>query len=158
VSKRRNINGLPHNLTKSYFGTLRYYGKGYMADWLLNAAMHLHVNSVTLDIINSAIDPEEMEKLPLMYHLKELKTIIEKELSQNGFDNDFIVNAKIKVEVPDNTVYGRTLYCYPELIDKEGRRYASGRIIETAYEEKFDPFEQRSFARSFLAKIKRIFK
>jgi hypothetical protein len=78
LPKRRNINGLPHNLTKSYFGTLRYYGGGYMADWLLNAAIHLRVNSVTLDIINSTIDPKEMEKLPLMYHLKDLKKIIEK--------------------------------------------------------------------------------
>jgi hypothetical protein len=68
------------------------------------------------------------------------------------------VNAKIKVEIPDNNIYSRSLYCYPELIDKEGRRYASGRIIETAYERKFNPFEQRSLARSFLAKIKRIFK
>jgi hypothetical protein len=158
VPKRKNINGLPHNLTKSYFGTLRYYGNGYMADWLLNAAINLRVNSVTLDIINSTIDPEEMEKLPLMYHLKELKTIIEKELSQNGFDNDFIVSAKIKVEIPDNNIYSRSLYCYPELIDKDGRRYASGRIIERAYERKFDPFEHRSLAKSLLAKIKRIFK
>ena len=77
---------------------------------------------------------------------------------KNGFDSDFIVGAKIKVQIPDNNIYARTLYCYPELIDKDGRHYAPGRIIETAYEQKFDPFEQRTFARSLLEKIKKIFK
>ena len=129
-----------------------------MADWLLNAATNLRVNTVTLDIINSTIIPKEMETLPLMYHLKDLKTIIQKELSQEGFDSDFIVHAKIKVEIPDRNIFARTLYCYPELIDKDGRHYTSKKIIETAYEQKFDPFKQRTFVDSFLIKIKNIFK
>jgi len=158
MPRRRTINGLPHNLTKSYFGTLRYSGRGYMADWLFNAARILHVQTVTLDIMNSTIDPKELEKLPLMDHLKNLKTIIQKELSQNGFDGDFIVDAKIKVLIPDFDIYAQTLYCYPELIDKEGRRYAPGRIIESAYEQNFDPFEKGTFATSLLQKIKRIFR
>ena len=158
MPKRRNINGLPHNLTKSYFGTLRYYGKGYMADWLLNAARNLQVKIVTLDIVNSTITPKKMEELPLLYHLKDLKTIIQKELTQNGFDKDFIVDAKIIVEIPTTNINVKTLYCYPKLIDKEGRSYAPGRIIESAYEEHFNPFEQRTLLASFFSKIKRYFK
>jgi|SRR5438477_71259 len=158
MPKRKNLNGLPHNLTKSYFGTLRYYGSGYMADWLLNAARNLRVDTVTLDVLNSTIDPGEMEKLPLMYQLKDLKNILEKELAQNGFDTNFIVDAKIKVVIPDNNIYSKTIYCYPELIDIEGRHYKTGRIIETAYEQKFDPFEQRTLLSSLFSKVKRLFK
>ena len=68
-----------------------------MADWLLNTARNLRVDTVTFDILNTSIDPREMEIFPLLYHLKDLKKIIEKELTQNGFDTNFIVDAKIKV-------------------------------------------------------------
>jgi hypothetical protein len=157
MPKRKNLNGLSHNLVKSFFGTLRYYGKGYMADWLLNAAKSLHVDKVALDILNSSIDPKEMEKLPLMWHLIDLKSIIEKELVKYGFDNDFIVEAKIKVEIPDHNIYARTLYCYPELIDKHGRKYAPGRFIETAHEQKFEPFGQKPAITILFSRIKRLF-
>jgi hypothetical protein len=119
---------------------MRYYGNGYMADWLLNAARNLRVNTVMLDILDSTIDPREMEKLPLMNHLKDLKNILEKELKQNGFSADFIVDARIKVEIPDSNTHSRTLYCYPELTDIDGAHYQTKRIIETAYEQKFNPF------------------
>jgi hypothetical protein len=154
MPKRKNLNGLPHNLTKSYFGTLRYYGSGYMADWLLNGARNLRVDTVTLDILNSTIDPSEMEKLPLMYHLKDLKKILEKELKLSGFETNFIVDAKIKVEIPDSNIYSKTLYCYPKLIDIEGRHYETGRLVESAYEQNFDPFEQRTLLTSLFAKAK----
>ena len=89
MPKRKNLNGLPHNLVKSYFGTLRYSGKdnlaGYMADWIFNAAERLGVDTVILDITNQTIDPKELELLPLSYHLKDLQAIIRKELATNGF-------------------------------------------------------------------------
>jgi hypothetical protein len=158
MPKRKNLNGLPHNLTKSYFGTLRYYGSGYMADWLLNAAIDLKVDTVSLDIINSTIDPREMEKLPLMYHLKDLKNILDNELIRNGFQTNFIVSAKIRVEIPEYNIDAKTLYCYPELTDIEGRQYKAGRIIETAYEQKFEPFAQRTLFSSLFSKAKGLFK
>ena len=129
-----------------------------MADWLLNAARNFRVDTVTLDILNSTIDPSEMEKLPLLYHLKDLKNILDKELTQNGFDANFIVSATIRVEIPDSNIYSKTLYCYPELIDVDGRHYKTGRIIETAYEQKFDPFEERTLLTSLFSKAKRLFK
>jgi len=158
MSKRRNLNGLPHNLTKSYFSTLRYYESGYMADWLLNAARNLRVDKVTLDILNSTIDPADMEKLPLLYHLKDLKNILDKELSKNGFAENYIISAKIKVEIPGNSIYSRTLYCYPELIDIDGNYYKIERMVEQAYEKPFDPLKQKSLLSFLFAKAKELFK
>jgi len=158
MPKRKSLNGLPHNLTKSYFGTLRYYESGYMADWLLNAAKDLRIDTVTLDILNSTIDPKEMEMFPLMYHLKDLKTIIAKELSKNGFDLDFIIDAKIRVEIPKGNIYTKTLYCYPELTDIDGRIYKAGRILETAYEQQFDTFKQRKIFTALFLRAKKLFK
>jgi len=128
-----------------------------MADWLLNAAKSLQVKTVTLDILNAGIDPGEMEKLPLRDHLPDLKIIIQKELKQNGFDENFIVEAKIKVTIPDINIYAKTLYCYPKLMDQDGREYTAGRIIETASEE-FDPFLWNTISKSFWARLKKVFK
>jgi len=108
--------------------------KAGMADWLLNAARNLRVDKVTLDILNSTIDPADMEKLPLLYHLKDLKNILDKEFSKNGFAENYIISAKIKVEIPGNSIYSRTLYCYPELIDIDGNYYKIERMVEQAYE------------------------
>ena len=158
MAKRRNLNGLPHNLTKSYFSTLRYVRTGYMADWLWNAARNLRVDTVTLDILNGTIDPREMEKLPLLYHLNDLRNILDKELLQNDFLTNFIVSAKIRVEIPDISIRPKTLYCYPELVDIEGRQYNCRPIVEIAYEEAFDPFAQRTLLGSLISKAKRFLK
>lgn len=157
MPKRRDLNGLPHDLTKSFFSTLRY-DNGYMADWILNGARSLQLNTITLDLLNTVIDPSEMEKPPLLYHLADLKNMLEKNLMQNGFPSGFIIYARIKVEIPRKDMYARTLYCYPEIRDKDGRVYKCRRIIEQAYEMKHNPYDRVPFFPSLLRKIKRLFK
>ena len=75
MPKCKNINGLPHNLTKSFFGTERYYKCGYMADWLLNAARKLQLTEATIDILNQTIHPAELNLYPLTVNLKDLPII-----------------------------------------------------------------------------------
>lgn len=67
--------------------------------------------------------------------------IIDKELKANGFPSDFITEAKIRVEFLNPNTHSHTIYCFPTLIDIEGHKYEPGRIIEDAYEDKFDPFD-----------------
>jgi len=160
LPKRKNINGLPHNLTKSFFGTERYYKCGYMADWLLNAARKLQLTEATIDILNQTIHPAELNLYPLTVNLKDLPIIIEKELKANGFPLDYILEAKIRVEFLNSNSLSKTMYCFPTLTDKEGYKYEPGRIIESAYEDKFDPFDPINIypdKLSFFDKIKSIF-
>jgi hypothetical protein len=157
MPKRKNLNGLPHNLTKSFFGTERYYKYGYMADWLVNAARKLHLTEATIDILNQTFYPTELNLFPLTHHLKDLPNIIAKELKANGFPTDYITEAKIRVEFFN----GKTIYCFPTLTDKEGNKYEPGRIIEDAYEDEFDPFDPLnvySNKPSFFDRVKSIFK
>jgi hypothetical protein len=140
MPKRRNLNGLPHNLTKSFLGTLNYYHCGYMADWLVNAASRRNLSAATLDILNATIEPAELNLYPLLINLKSLKPILERELHANGFPLDFITEAKIKVEFLYANTRVRKVYCFPTLLDKEGRQYTAKRIVEYAYED-FDPFD-----------------
>jgi hypothetical protein len=144
MSKRKNLNGVPHNIIRSFFGTERYYNKGYMADWLLNAARSVQIDHAGLDILTSAFTPDKLNIYPLVLHAKTLKAIISKELHRNGFTDDFITGARIDFVFPDADRYKKTIYAYGYLIDKEGRQYTSGKIIETAFEASFDPFDQRN--------------
>jgi hypothetical protein len=159
MPKRKNLNGLPHNLTKSFFGTERYYKCGYMADWLVNAARKLQLTEATIDILNQTINPTELNLYPLTVNLKDLPIIISKELKANGFPSDFITEAKIRIEFLNPNTQSKTIYCFPTLTDKEGHKYEPERIIEDAYEDKFDPFAPVNIypdRPSFFDKIKSI--
>ena len=162
MPKRRNLNGLPYNLTKSFFGTERYYSCGYMADWIVNAARALNISEVTLDILNVTIEPEQFNIRPLIMNLEQLKLIIEKELKGNDFPADFITEAKIKVQLLNPNTHSQTIYCFPILIDREGHKYEPGRIIEDALEGKFDAFDEKNILprkrrKSLIEKLKSMF-
>ncbi|AZI26446.1 hypothetical protein EA772_14280 [Pedobacter sp. G11] len=142
MPKRKNLKGIPHNITKSFFGTERYYKGGYMGDWLLNAAKHLHLAEVSLDVMKAIFSPEKLNIRPLILNAVELKEIIYKELTANGFHKDFIKEAVIDFQFPDPKINNTRFYCFPYLIDTDGNRYESGRIMEEGLEAEFDPFEE----------------
>ena len=142
MPKRKNLNGIPHNITQSFFGTQRYYERGYMGDWLLNAARQLNLLEASLDVLQGLFNPDELNIYPLTYHAKTLKSIIEKELLANGFDAGFISDAKIDFQFPDQELYRTTIYCFPYIIDRDGKRYESPRITADGYEPSFNPFQK----------------
>lgn len=163
MPKQRKLNGIPHNITQSFFGTERYYKCGYMGDWLLNAAGRLGLSQASLNVLTATFSPEELNLYPLTFHAKTLKEIIDKELLANGFDTGFIIEAHINFEFPDPKICRTTIYCFPYLIDKEGRRYEAGRIIGEGLEPDFDPFAELNHKRPdkktiLLNKLKNLFK
>jgi hypothetical protein len=108
----------------------------------LNAARKLNLSKASLNVLDASFTLTALNIHPLTLHAKTLKEIIGKELLANGFEADFIKEAYIDFEFPDPTLYHTTFYCYPYLIDKDGRRYESGRIIAEGLEAKFDPFDK----------------
>ena len=163
MPRRRTLNGIPHNITQSFFyGPNRFYGCGYMADWLSNAARKLNLDKASLNVLTATFKPIELNLLPLTFNAKSLEEIIDKELSANGFEKDFIAEAYIDFEFLNPNIFRKGIYCFPYLIDKEGRRYESGRIIVESYEPDFDPFDERNInpkdKDSLLDKLKGLFK
>ena len=142
MPRRKNLNGIAHNITRSFFGTERYYSCGYMGDWLLKAARRLNLKTATLNVLEGTFIPHELNLHPLTLHAKTLKKIIHTELKNNGFDAEFIVEAKIDFQFLDPNIYRTTIYCFPVLIDQKGRQYKSGRIVEEGLEKDFDPFDE----------------
>ena len=73
-----------------------------------------------------------------------------------------INHLKIDFEFPDPNIYRTTIYCFPILVDKEGREYKSGRIVEEGLEKDFDPFDELNIyptkrGKSLIGKIKNLF-
>jgi hypothetical protein len=162
MPRRRNLNGIPHNITHSFFGTERYYSCGYMGDWLLNAARQLKLRMASLNVLQASFTPTELNIHPLTINAKTLKQIIDKELVANGFDKDFITEAHIDFQFPEPNLYRTTIYCFPYLIDKVGRRYETGRITAEGLEPNFDPFDDLNICptkrkESIIDKIKNLF-
>ncbi len=142
MGKRKSLNGLPENLVRSYFDTIRYYSCGYLSDWLINSSIKFNLSEITLDIINARVEPSDLNLYPFIINLHEIKPIIAKELNGNGFPPDFIVEAKINVKFTIPIESKRFIKCYPFLIDKNGNKYAPGLVIETASGTEFDPFDE----------------
>jgi len=162
MAKRKNLKGIPHNFTKSFFGTERYYSRGYMGDWLSNAARRLNLKEATLDIMTATFSPAGLNLHPLNLHARDLKSIIEKELIRNGFEPGFILEAQIKFQFLESTVYKRTINCFPYMIDKEGKRYDTDVISEDVFEIHFDPFDELNLSPAkqftFFNRIKKLFR
>jgi hypothetical protein len=107
-----------------------------MADWIYNTARVLNFTEVIIDIINQTYVPESFNFHPFTYELPFLKIIIEKNLVRNGFDKDFIIEAKIRILIIPGK---KSMLCESWIIDQENRKYQmKSRIINT-YEDDFDP-------------------
>jgi hypothetical protein len=139
MPRRRDLNGLPHDMTQSFFSTLRYDGKGYVADNLFNAAKVLGIRTVKLDILNVSVEPVEVGNIFLLKELKSLKGMMEIVVQHKGWSYDFIEVAVMKIAIPDPALYAKTFYCYTTLIDRDGKTYDSGKVIISANEQPYNP-------------------
>jgi len=131
MAKPRLLNGLPHNLLHSFFSTLRYWEKGYMSDWIVNAALEIKTNRITIDILNKHIEPKEIEIKPIMYHLSDLDGIIRKVTNHAGFNENYIKQAIFEIEILEN----RYIKCIAIVIGENGKIFKSKEYFEKSFEE-----------------------
>lgn len=144
MGKTRNLHGIPGNLALSYLSTLGNYDGRYMADWLNYIAHEKNINEIEIDILNSKIEPTEIDIRPLKAGLHKLRGILNKELFIHGFEKDFITKAVMKFEIPINDPrFKNTIYCYPFIEDKTVKTYMpKKRIKENSYEVDFNPIKK----------------
>ena len=139
MPKINRLKGLPNTITQQFFSTTFYYSKGYMADWVFNAASEKNVSELTIDFWNNAITPSELEIKPILRQLPRLKETVWKTLKSQNFESDFIRNGILKIRM-GKTGY-RYLYCKTELIDKNGIEYIGKEYTESVYEDNFKVFK-----------------
>jgi len=130
MAKPSLINGLPHDLVQLFFSTLRYWEKGYMSDWIVNAAIGLKINKIKIDLINKTINPSEIEIRPILYSINELEKIIDKAVLHAGLTRDFIKQADFEIDIFDN----RWLKCKTTVIAANGKIYQTKDYVEQSYE------------------------
>jgi len=148
MARRKQLNGLPNDLADSFFSTLRYWEKGYMSDWIVNATIELKVEKIQIDILNNQIKPKELEIKPILHNVDELKGIINRVTKHAGFESDFIKQAVFDIEIYKT----RQLKCKTTLIGEYGEIFDSKDYVEKSYEE------FKVFNRSFIEKVLEILK
>jgi hypothetical protein len=135
MAKKRNLNGLPNVLIQQYFSTMFYCNKGYMADWIWNAAKGKNVSDIQIDIINKTITPKDLQISSLTGYLVTLQQTIKKELVSNGFSDDFIVKAKFEIYICPETKPQKIFGVLATIEDKDGNIYRSKPYTEMAYND-----------------------
>ncbi len=137
MPSKKLINGLPNNLIQQYFSTLFYYSEGYMADWIWNVAIQKNHSQLTIDILNNTVRPIDFQIKPIMAYIDYLQATIRNSLTSNGFDKDFIVDAKFNISISKRLNIRRLLIIEAIVIDKDGRVYKSKKYEEEVYEKSF---------------------
>jgi hypothetical protein len=131
MTKTKFLNGLSYSLAHSYFSTINYYSKGYMSDWIVNAATNLGIDRVQIDILNKEIHPNELMIRPLLVNLDYLKYIIVKTLESNQLSNTFIKEAKFDIKITSD----RQIICSSYTMGENGRIYKSKDYLEQSFEK-----------------------
>lgn len=134
MGKKRNLNGLPNNLVQRYFSTLFYWRTGYMPDWIWYAAQEKSIVNIEIDILNGTVYPEEMQFNAITAQLPKLAETITNTLDSNGFNKEFIVEAKIYIIISQDK---KQLSGAGKIKDIDGRIYEGKSITENAYNKPF---------------------
>ena len=130
MAKIKLLNGLPNNLVQSFFSTTRYWDKGYMSDWIVNAGIETKTNRITIDILNKRVEPKVIEIKPILYNLNTLGEIIIKATSHAGFSETHIKQATFEIEILDN----RLIKCFAIVVCENGKTLKSKEYHEKSYE------------------------
>lgn len=141
MGKKKNLNGIPNSLIQQYFSTLFYCEKGYMADWIWNAADEKNVKDIQIDIINQKVFPKELQITQITSQLRFLQQTIRKELINNGFPDDFIVKAVFEIYISPENKVRKIFGCLAILEDRDGNVYRSRPYAQMAYENNFQVYK-----------------
>ena len=141
MPKINRLKGLPNTITQQFFSTTFYYSKGYMADWVFNAASEKNISILTIDFWNNTITPNELKIKPILTQLPRLKETVHKTLKSQNFESDFISKGFMTIKM-GKTGY-RYLYCKTILIDKNGTEHMGKEYTESVYEDDFKVFRTK---------------
>jgi hypothetical protein len=139
--KKKNLNGLPNNLIQQYFSTLFYWNGGYMADWIVCAANEKNKSNIEIDILSMTVKPKELEIKQIVTYLDRLNETIKKELTGNGFPDDYITKAKFEIFISPENKAQKIFSCVATLEDTDGKVYRSKPYSEKAYEKDLQVFK-----------------
>jgi hypothetical protein len=135
MGKKKNLTGLPNSLEQRYFSTMFYYQSGYMADWIWNAAKKYGVTEIEIDILNDTVTPSALQIKPIIAQLESLRETIQKTLLSNGFEMNFITDAKFHIKILSSN--SRDFTCIPKVTDRDNKIYTGKTYTETAMEDQF---------------------
>ncbi|WP_157593288.1 hypothetical protein [Rufibacter tibetensis] len=123
-----------------------------MADWIWCAATEKGINELSLDLFTGTVNPLDLDIKPITIWFQRLRETISRTLESEGFENDFITEAKFDIFISKKFREQKLLTCTATLKDKEGREYIGRTYTEQAYEDNLHVFKP-----TLLEKIKKVF-
>jgi hypothetical protein len=129
MPKTKQLNGMPHDLVHSFFSDSMFWEKGYMIDWIVNAANELNINRIWIDIMNNKIFPKELAVNPILCQLKKLVIIINKTVHYADLPDDYIKQAYFEIDIIDYNF----LKCKSTVIAKNCKMYYSQDYLEQSH-------------------------
>lgn len=112
-----------------------------MVDWLVNGANDLNIDIVKIDFLNKTIEPGELLDTPLIAFFDYTRQIIFKTLESNKLQEDFIVEARLIINISSD----RWITCSNYTKDRNGKVYKSKDFIEKSFDvfRVFDPISKQ---------------
>ena len=111
-----------------------------MADWIWCAMSEKNLSAIEIDILNKTVAPKDLEIKQITTYLERLQETIKKELTGNGFQNDFIASAKFEIFITENHKIRKRLNCVAVMTDSTGKIYKSKKYSESSYMENLKVF------------------
>ena len=127
MAQTRRLNGLPNSLIEQYFSTLYvfYWNNKHTSYWIWHSAIEKSVIHVEIDVLNKRVEPRSLDIAPITEPLKFLQETIKKNLSGNGFKDDFIISAYFDISISEVDRQERTFSCKARLVDLHEKVYKS---------------------------------
>ena len=96
---------------------------------------------IEVDIINDKISPPECQSKALTAWNDEFRILIKKVIEQEGFDESFIKEAKMMLQIRSRKGQNNIVLCEVLLKDENGKSYKNKKPIQDeAFEPPFEPF------------------
>jgi len=152
MEKTKNVHKIAEKLALTYLNTQRTRRYNLhpipISNYIIYSAQdQKFIKEIEINILDKKISPKEANESELTPDWDELIRILQKELSILGLDLDFVKNAILKFEIPqDHPRFRSTYFCYPFIEDKEGNIYSpKKRILKRRVGNSDDVSEKRPY-------------
>ena len=112
-----------------------------MADWLNSVALKTKQFEIEVDILTDKVSPSQCQIKALTAWNDEFRELIKKVIGQEGFEETFIKEAKMKFPIRSRKGQNNIVKCEVTLKDINDKIYINKKPIQDeAFEPAFEPF------------------
>ena len=133
MAKYKRIPGTLNNLADSYFSTMRYYDRGYMADWIWKIGIENQTWDLKIDLLNKKCEPKFFNIKPIVVYLESIQKILYDDCKKDEIPLEYISQCWFEIELRKQ-LNRPMVYCTPKLKGNDGKYFKGKELITEAYD------------------------